>query len=73
MKKVGITEFRNNIKKYSELAQKEDFEVVNRGRLLFIVKSPKSKKIEAFEELEKLRFKGDTPYEDILKKRIEEL
>ena len=72
MIQIAITEFRNNMKKYSAIAQEQDLEIVNRGKVLFIVKSPKSYREEAFARLMGA-VKSDVPYEDILKEKIKEL
>ena len=72
MTQVNITDFRNNLKKYSILAQKEDLEIVNRGEVVFIVKGPKSNKMDAFNALMGSA-PSDIPYEEILKERIKEL
>ena len=48
---VNVTEFRNNLKKYADLAQKEDLKIVNHDKTLFYVKRPKSRKQEALENL----------------------
>ena len=72
MTQINITDFRNNLKKYSELAKKKDFEVVNRGETVFIVKSPKSVKKEAFNALAGAA-KSDIPYEKILENKAKKL
>ena len=72
MTQVSITEFRNNIKKYSEMVQIQDLEVVNRGQVIFIVKSPKSNKESAFSALMGAA-KSDIPCEEILKEKTKEL
>lgn len=51
MRQINITDFRQNLKEYSDLAQKESFEVVNRGRVLFVVQPPRERKREALERL----------------------
>ena len=72
MTQVSITELRNHIKKYSELVREQDFEVVNRGEVVFVVKSPKSNKEDAFNALMGA-VKSDIAYEDILEKKVAEL
>ena len=72
MTQINITDFRNNLKKYSELVQHQDYEIVNRGKVVFIIKSPKSNKEDAFNSLIGAAV-SDTPYEEILKGRIKEL
>ncbi|MBR0461949.1 MAG: hypothetical protein IJJ00_04470 [Erysipelotrichaceae bacterium] len=72
MTQVTITDFRKNLKKYSILAQKEDLEIVNRKEVVFIVKGPRSSKMDAFNALMGAA-RSDVPYEEILKERIKEL
>ena len=72
MTQIAITEFRNNIKKYSEMAKEQDLEIMNRGEVIFIVKSPKSNKKDAFVALMGAA-RSETDYEDILKKKVKEL
>ena len=72
MTKVNITDFRKNLKKYCELVQQQDFEIVNRGKVVFIIKSPKSNKNDAFNFLVDTTM-SNISYEDVLKNRINEL
>jgi len=72
MTQISVTDFRRNIKKYSELVQHEDLEVMNRGEVIFIVMSPKSAKREALKHIFGAA-KSDVPYEDILKGKLAEL
>ena len=72
MTQVNITDFRNHLKKYSKLVQKQDLEIVNRGVTVFIVKSPRSNKEDAFNSLIGAA-RSETPYEDILKERMNDL
>ena len=72
MTQVNITEFRNNIRKYSIIAQEKDLEIVNRGKVLFIVKSPRSNKEEAFRSLLGAA-RSDVPYETVLQEKLREL
>ena len=69
MTQINITEFRNNLKKYTDMAQQEDLEIVNRGVVAFIVKSPRSSKEDAFKALLGAA-RSDVPYEDILKEKV---
>ena len=39
MKRVSISQFRKNLKKYAEMAQEQDLEIVNRNQAVFIVKA----------------------------------
>lgn len=72
MTQVNMTEFRNNLKKYSKLAQKTDIEVVNRNKVMFVVKSTRSSKKDALNGiLGAAKFDGD--YQDILKGRVKNL
>lgn len=50
----------------------EDLEVTDRGKVLFIVKSPKSNKEDAFNTLIGVA-RSDIPYEEIFKEKIREL
>lgn len=72
MKQISVSEFRRNLKKYSEIVQKEDLEVTDRGKVLFIVKNPKSNKEDAFNTLIGVA-RSDIPYEEIFKEKIREL
>ncbi len=72
MTQVAITEFRNNLKKYSEMVKEQDLEIVNRGEVVFVVKSPKSNKKEAFNALMGAAV-SETDYKDILREKIKEL
>lgn len=72
MTQVSITEFRNNIKKYSELVKKGDIEVISRGKVVFVVKSPSARKKEAAASIIGC-VPSDADYEDILKMRMTEL
>ena len=69
---VNITEFRNNIKKYADIAKKDDIEVVNRNEIVFVIKSLSSYKEEAFQRLAKA-VDQDVIYENILKRKLLEL
>ena len=51
MKRVSITQFRKNLKKYAEMVQEQDLEIVNRNQAVFIVKGPKQNKEDAFNAL----------------------
>jgi hypothetical protein len=72
MTQIAITEFRNNIKKYSEMAKEQDLEIVNRGEVMFVVKSPKSNKRDAFNALMGAA-RSEANYKDILKEKANEL
>lgn len=72
MTQINITEFRNKIKMYSEMAKEQDLEITNRGEVLFIVKGPRSNREDAFKALLGAA-KSETDYRDILKKKVTEL
>ena len=72
MEQVSITEFRNNLKKYVHLAKQTDLEVLNHGEVVLIVKSPGSRKKKAFDNLVGAAV-SNTPYEDVLLHKLEEL
>ena len=72
MTRVNISEFRNNLKYYSEIAKTDDIEVFNRDEVVFYIQSLKNKKAEAFKRLDGI-IKSDIPYEVILKERLKEL
>ena len=71
MKRVSITQFRKNLKKYAEMAQEQDLEIVNRNQAVFIVKGPKQSKEDAFNALMGVA-KSDIPYEDVLKEKTKQ-
>ena len=71
MKRVSITQFRKNLKKYAEMAQEQDLEIVNRNQAVFIVKGPKQNKEDAFNELMGVA-KSDIPYEDVIKEKTKQ-
>ena len=54
------------------MAKEQDLEIMNRGEVMFIVKSPKSNKKDAFIALMGAA-RSETDYEDILKKKVKEL
>lgn len=68
---VNITDFRNNLKKYSDLAQNEELKVVSHNKTLFYVKSPKSRRQEALENLCGC-IDSQENYKEILKNRIKD-
>lgn len=72
MVKVSITDFRKNLKKYCELVQQQDYEIVRRNKVVFIIKSTKSNKEDALNSLVGAA-KSDICYEDVLKNKISEL
>jgi len=72
MTQINVTDFRNNLKKYAELAQIEDLEIINRGETLFYVQGKKSKRKDAFNALIGC-IDSKEKYEDILKHKVEEL
>ena len=71
MKRVSITQFRKNLKKYAEMVQEQDLEIVNRNQAVFIVKGPKQNKEDAFNALMGVA-KSDIPYEDVLKEKTKQ-
>lgn len=71
MKRVSITQFRKNLKKYAEMVQEQDLEIVNRNQAVFIVKGPKQNKEDAFNALRGVA-KSDIPYEDVLKEKTKQ-
>ena len=72
MTRVNISEFRNNLKHYSEIAKTDDIEVFNCDEVVFYIQSLKNKKAKAFKRLDGI-IKSDIPYEEILKERLKEL
>ena len=68
---VNVTEFRNNLKKYADLAQKEDLKIVNHDKTLFYAKGPKSRKQEALENLCGC-LDSQEDYKETLKNRIKD-
>lgn len=69
---VSISDFRNNMKKYEKLAKKEDIEVLNHNKTIFIVRSPDNIKKEACMFLKGILPK-DFSYEDVMKNKLKEL
>lgn len=69
---VNVTEFRNNLKKYSELAQEDDLKIVNHDKTLFYVKGVKSRREEAIEFLSGCCAENETDYKEVLKNRVKD-
>ena len=72
MLSISITDFRKDIKKYSELVKQEDIMVTSNGKpVMRIVDPAKDKK----KELIKLRgiVKTDKSYEEIMEEKLKEL
>lgn len=69
---VSISDFRKNLKKYTDLVKSEDVMVYSNGKAVMKVTSPVSKKIESFRKLKGIA-KTDIPYEEILKNKLNEI
>lgn len=68
---VSISEFRNNMKKYEKLAKKEDIEVLNHNKTIFVVKSPESLKKDAYYLLRGF-LNTDVSVDDVMKNKLKE-
>ena len=68
---VSISEFRNNMKKYEKLAKKEDIEVLNHNKTIFIIKSPDNAKKEACMFLKGI-LPADFSYEEVMNNKLKD-
>ena len=69
---VTVSEFRRNIKKYSELVRDEDIIVVSNGKPIMKVSNPLKDKITGIKGLRGI-ISDVSDYESVLKKKLEEL
>ncbi|MBR2702461.1 MAG: hypothetical protein IKP88_07145 [Lachnospiraceae bacterium] len=72
MLQVTISEFRKDIKKYSELVKEQDIIVVSNGKPVMRVSDPMKEKITKIKSLKGIA-KTELNYEDILKEKLTEL
>ncbi len=72
MLQVTISEFRKDIKKYSELVKEQDIIVVSNGKPVMRVSDPMKEKIIKIKSLKGIA-KTELNYEDILKEKLTEL
>ena len=72
MLQVTISEFRKDIKKYSELVKEQDIIVVSNGKPVMRVSDPMKEKITKIKRLEGIA-KTELSYEDILREKLTEL
>lgn len=73
MTEVTITDFRNNIKYYSEMVAEEDLLIMNNGKPVMQITSPNKRRIELGRSL-----RGCVPYPDadvekIMENKLREL
>lgn len=69
---VSISNFRKNMKKYTDLVKSEDIMVYSNGKPVMKITSPVSEKIESFRKLKGIA-KADIPYEEIFKNKLNEI
>ncbi|MBE6115888.1 MAG: hypothetical protein E7187_03565 [Erysipelotrichaceae bacterium] len=72
MLQVTISEFRKDIKKYSELVKEQDIIVVSNGKPVMRVSDPMKEKITKIKKLKGIA-KTELSYEDILREKLTEL
>ena len=72
MLQITISEFRKDIKKYSELVKEQDIIVVSNGKPVMRVSDPMKEKITKIKSLKGIA-KTELSYEDILKEKLTEL
>lgn len=72
MLQVTISEFRKDIKKYSELVKEQDIIVVSNGKPVMRVSDPMKEKITKIKSLKGIA-KTELNYEDILREKLTEL
>lgn len=72
MLQVTISEFRKDIKKYSELVKEQDIIVVSNGKPVMRVSDPMKEKITKIKRLKGIA-KTELSYEDILREKLTEL
>ena len=72
MLQVTISEFRKDIKKYSELVKEQDIIVVSNGKPIMRVSDPMKEKITKIKRLKGIA-KTELSYEDILREKLIEL
>ena len=71
MLQVTISEFRKDIKKYSELVKEQDIIVVSNGKPVMRVSDPMKEKITKIKRLKGIA-KTELSYEDILREKLTE-
>ena len=69
---VTVSEFRKDIKKYSELVRDEDIIVVSNGKPIMKISDPLKDKIAAIKSLRGI-VSNVNDYESILRRKLEEL
>ena len=72
MLQVTISEFRKDIKKYSELVKEQDIIVVSNGKPVMRVSDPMKEKITRIKSLKGIA-RTELNYEDILREKLTEL
>ncbi|MBQ1522270.1 MAG: hypothetical protein IIZ74_05865 [Erysipelotrichaceae bacterium] len=72
MLQITISEFRKDIKKYSELVKEQDIIVVSNGKPVMRVSDPMKEKITRIKSLKGIA-KTELNYEDILREKLTEL
>lgn len=72
MTQVTISEFRKNIKHYSEIIKNEDILVLSNGKPIMRVSNPVKDKIERMKSIKGI-IKTDKTYEQILEEKLLDL
>ena len=72
MLQITISEFRKDIKKYSELVKEQDIIVVSNGKPVMRVSDHMKEKITKIKRLKGIA-KTELSYEDILREKLTEL
>ena len=72
MLQITISEFRKDIKRYSELVKEQDIIVVSNGKPVMRVSDPMKDKVTKIKSLRGIA-RTELNYEDILKEKLIEL
>ena len=72
MLQITISEFRKDIKKYSELVKEQDIIVVNNGKPVMRVSDPMKERVAGIKSLKGIA-KTELNYEDILREKLKEI
>lgn len=69
MTQISISEFRNNIKHYSQLVKKEDILVVNNGKPIMRITDPMKDNIARMKSIKGI-LKTDKSFEEIMEEKL---
>ena len=69
MTQISISEFRNNIKHYSQLVKEEDILVVNNGKPIMRITDPMKDNIARMKSIKGI-LKTDKSFEEIMEEKL---